>query len=278
MQPVATLESIAPLDRYLARAGDAPESYAAQLQCAAVLRERELHYCALYPLDGPDAGRAPASDARSWAPWPITTAALDQLDRLRAGTEGSGPASFDLFGVKGLVADALGSTLRPAPEHAVGLALLRQFDLDLGRPLPLVDAPLVGAPWNARMWEAWARVAHDARVDVEGLDYLRHCLSERDLVRAAQHDQRAALATAALPTALCPLRALAGRCGLADDGLRAAALATMGHARRRAMIERVRSVARDIDTFTHDFGRGHRAPAVAAFYYLRLAAEECDRP
>lgn len=274
VQPVASRASVAPLDRYLARASDAPQSYSMQLQCAAVVRERELHYCALYLSDGPDAGRAPASNAESWAPWPITPSALDQLERLRAGIERPGPTPFDLFGVKGQVTDALATTLRPGPSHAVGRALCRQFEMDLGRPLPRGDESPTLAPWNDPMLEAWARVAHNARVEVEGLGYLRHCFSDRDLARAAQRDLHTALASADLPTGLASLRDLAALCGVGDDGLRAFALATLGRARRRAMVERVRAVASDIDTFTRDFGSGYPAPAVAAFFYLRLAAED----
>lgn len=273
---MASLASVAPLDRYLSRASASPQSYALQLECAVVLRERELHYCALYPPGGRSDGRAPAEDGPSWEPWPATAEGLAHLRALRdEATTDHGP--FDLFGVKAVVADALGVTLLAIADHGIGRALYQQFELDLGRRQPW-PTPLSEAEYQA-LSAAWSRLAHDARAHMEGLTYLRHCLSEHDLVRDAQRAQRAVLASATLPPALAPLRPLAVRYGLADDGLRAAAIAASTPSQRRTLVHRVRASTPAIDAFTLTFGSGHCPPAVAAFFYLRLAAEEtCLRP
>lgn len=274
-RPLVSVASVAPLDQYIARSRAAPASYEAQVACAAVLRERECHYCALYPPDDTPDGYPPRRDEDAWAPWPITPDGVAQLRALGTGETATPLVGFDLFGVKAAVTDGLGATLMGLPEHTIGSALHQQFELDLGRR-PRLATTMTEQEFQ-RMSEAWGQLAHDARVAVEGVPYLRHCVSEQALVRRVQRELRAALKVAVLPAPLESLRHLASRFGLADDGLRAAALAGASPAARRALVTRVRAAAQVLDAFADEVGGGHCPPAVAAaLCHLRLAAEECS--
>ncbi len=257
---------------YLEAAAAAPSDYEAQLECAVVLRERELHFCALYPAEPGPGEQTPEDDDAWWQPWPATPLGRDALRRIRAGGDPSADLPFDLFGAKRTVTERLAATIARTDAAAVGVALHSQFVFDLEGVIP--DRAIAPETWFDPMNSVWDDLAHRARASREGDAYLRFCDSEVQRLRVARAALRAALAADNVPSRLRPLLPLARSFGLRDDGLRAAALAKTSTSARQVLAARVAEAATAIDAFTSEFSGGRDSPAVAAFFYLRLAAEE----
>lgn len=155
--PLVCLEGVPPLAPYVAAARERPDNHAAQLDCAAVLFERETYFTALYGPYSPHGAEPPREHSTAWQPYPVTDAGRDALRRRREfSTEP--PMPLDLFGLKAEALVGLERTIHSTRPQPVATLLAAVFASDLEdhtRAAALAERILHGAP-SHRMALAWA--------------------------------------------------------------------------------------------------------------------------
>jgi hypothetical protein len=131
--PVISLESLPPLEPYLADRRSRPHDTKAQLTFAAMLFERETYYTAMYTPWGQFGDKPPSAHERAWQPYPATDEGRRTLAASRHLDGDATQRVFDLFGLKSEALAGLQAVLRPRKAALSGYLVAARFSIDLCR-------------------------------------------------------------------------------------------------------------------------------------------------
>jgi hypothetical protein len=286
-------ESITPIELYITRRGERPDSVDRQLEFAAVLLYREREYRSMYRSDWLVRHIKPAPSPDSpFQPYDITPQAAEDLAALLGDVALDAPLSpDDLFGLKRSAVDGLGRTLRSVKAHAFGWLVVSRLHADLleraqaaaaaarARDLGetrLIDAAPTSASERKATEDFEERVrqrALRARSAVEGPAFTRYLTTEGGFCEQERQEALAGFDESRVPAGLRPLVPLARQLGVGDDPCRGWFIRKLRASDRRAAKMLIAEHAAAIDAWLATRIQPYDGEA-AAFFWLREAGEE----